>query len=346
MTPASSRRPAIDIARGIAVMGMMVEHLIPTEGAPSQLGRLVNTASGWFTGRSAALFFVLAGMSWAIQMDQRPSAGDHQWYVLRRAVALIAVGCILHLTVWPTEVLIAIGCALPIATFVRRGKDRAVWIVLVVIVFSIPFVGNIARPWVAQDWNDAGEPLLNWSTCFRLVFFDGCYPLMPWLAFVFAGMVAIQVQSRRILWFTGAAAVVSFVLVGVHQLQPAIESPFAIEWVPTSIPFLLVCGGAAFAVMFGIEALPQKVATSSVSEWLGCFGRMSLTHYIGHILLVVLPMRQWYPAEEWPTRIGVIAMVGYLIIAIPFSVLWLRRFYRGPIEWTLSKFVGSERDGG
>jgi uncharacterized membrane protein YeiB len=69
-----------------------------------------------------------------------------------------------------------------------------------------------------------------------------------------------------------------------------------------------------------------------VATLLALFGRASLTHYLSHILLLYVPLRAMTGHEEWSATVGVWAFVGYLAVAAPLTVLWFRRFKRGPAE--------------
>ncbi len=343
MNVSAPRRLAIDFARGFALMGMMIEHLVPTEGATTSLGRVVTMVSEWFAGKSASLFFVLVGMSLAIQMGESRFERSYFIFIVRRAFALILLGVILHLTLWPTEVLMAIGCALPLAALIRAGGKWMIGGVAVALILLIPVLSPVGHAWMAHDWNDSGEPILSTSSALKLIFVDGCYPLMPWLVFILLGILAVDLKLKKTIGLVVSASLALPTGLLVLWLHPAASSVFAIEWVPTSIPFLFICGGVAFAVVFGLEAWEGKFQKFKLASWHAAIGRTSLSHYVGHILLVVLPLRHWYPAEEWPTRIGVLTLAGYLVFAVCFSEFWLRRFKRGPVEWLVSLISGSER---
>ena len=313
MNSSPSRRLAIDIARGLAVLGMMVEHLIPTEGAVTPLGHWVTTVSGWFTGRSASLFFVLAGISWAIQMVKESGSPRHWEYILRRSVCLVALGAILHATVWPTEVLMAIGVALPICCAIYQMGKRAVWISLGGVLVLVPLLFGYSQGLMAHDWTDAGEPILTLASLPRLAFLDGCYPLIPWLAFVLIGMLLSLYKPKP---------------VGIAIVGGIVAS---------------ITGGVACTVIGILEWADIKLSRFQLAQRLGAIGQTSLSHYLGHILILVLPLRHWYPAEEWPSRIGLLAYFGYFLFAILLTPLWLKRFRRGPVESLMSGFTGADR---
>jgi uncharacterized membrane protein YeiB len=59
---------------------------------------------------------------------------------------------------------------------------------------------------------------------------------------------------------------------------------------------------------------------------------MSLTHYIGHILCVCIPLYRIYPDWNWPASVGLSAFAIWLVGALLFSYFWMKRFSRGPLE--------------
>ena len=67
--PASGRLHGIDAARGLALLGMMATHLLPTFESTADL---TPTWIGLtFSGRAAALFAVLAGVGLALSTGKR-----------------------------------------------------------------------------------------------------------------------------------------------------------------------------------------------------------------------------------------------------------------------------------
>src|SRR5690606_19977643 len=89
-----TRIVGIDLARCLALLGMITAHLVGSTGAgPGG----VNT---WFqitAGRSSALFAVLAGVSIVLVTRARParSARDHRLALVVRALAIAVIGLFL-----------------------------------------------------------------------------------------------------------------------------------------------------------------------------------------------------------------------------------------------------------
>lgn len=305
MSP-TSRLPALDVARGIAVVGMIYMHFVG-----SKLATLLE-------GRAAALFFLLAGITWALSGQLRA----------RRALVLAAFGVVFHRLVWPTEVLVPLALMMLVCQGLWRRGAWAVGGVLVLVLAATPLAQARFAALIQSDWLDDGSHLadhsLGWPTLRALVL-DGNYPLLPWLALPLLGMLAASgagLSARRTrLWFLSALPL----SILAQFLGPA-------TWVPTTLPFLLRIGSTAAALIAGLLWWDTARGLPRFTLPLAALGRLSLTHYVGHIVLVFAPLRLLYPDEDWPLRVGMAAFLGYVIVAVPLSVLWLRRFPRGPLE--------------
>jgi uncharacterized membrane protein YeiB len=86
--------------------------------------------------------------------------------------------------------------------------------------------------------------------------------------------------------------------------------------------------------------------TRGLPGWLrpvAAVGRMSLSHYLGHVLLVFAPLRHWWPDEDWGMAVGVAAALGYALFALASSVWWFRARTRGPLEAWLGRISGPSR---
>ncbi|HEY9354865.1 MAG TPA: heparan-alpha-glucosaminide N-acetyltransferase domain-containing protein, partial [Arthrobacter sp.] len=103
---AADRLRGIDAARGLALLGMMATHLLPTfesnaELTPTWIGLT-------FSGRAAALFAVLAGIGLALSTGKQVPAEGAPLGAARRGIALrAAVIAAVGLTLGGLEVNLA-----------------------------------------------------------------------------------------------------------------------------------------------------------------------------------------------------------------------------------------------
>ena len=112
-------------------------------------------------------------------------------------------------------------------------------------------------------------------------------------------------------------------------------------WVPTTLPFLLRIASSGTATIAGLLWWDATRGLPRFTLPLAALGRASLTHYMLHIVAVFAPLRLLYPDEDWPVRVGLCVFFGYLTLAFPLTMLWFRRFSRGPLESLWAWLSGS-----
>ena len=336
----TGRLAFLDVARGLAVVGMIFMHFVPAEGVEGGVGHAWTAMAAFLEGKAAALFCVLAGIAW--EMQARSPHG--RWYALRRTVALLAVGVAFHVLAWPTEILVPFALMMVCSLSLRRLGRPAVLIAAAALLMLAPAVPALFGRFIETDWTADGGHLadgeIGWVTI-RALLIDGNYPLVPWLAFPLIGMLMTpcwEASGSIKRWFGSAVAIyaVSQTLVllvernadAMGDLAPYLGS----TWVPTSLPFALVAGSGAVAVISGVAWWSASRPPALMATLLAPLGRASLTHYLAHVCLFYLPLRAMLGDEEWSAAVGVSAWIGYLVVAVPLTVLWFRRFKRGPVE--------------
>jgi uncharacterized membrane protein YeiB len=296
--------------------------------------------AAFLEGKAAALFCVLAGIAW--EMQARSPHGC--WYALRRTVALLAVGVAFHVLAWPTEILVPFAIMMVCSLTLRRLGRPALLIAAAGLLMLAPAVPALFGHFIETDWTADGGHLadsqVGWVSI-RALLIDGNYPLVPWLAFPLIGMLMTSCweTSRSIKrWFGSAVATcaVSQTLVLLVERNTDARGDLASyvgsTWVPTSLPFAVVAGSSAVAVISGLAWWAESRQPARIATLLALLGRASLTHYLAHIGLFYLPLRVMLGHEEWSAAAGVCAWIGYLVVAAPLTVLWFRRFKRGPAE--------------
>ncbi|MGX5717609.1 heparan-alpha-glucosaminide N-acetyltransferase domain-containing protein [Arthrobacter sp. MAHUQ-56] len=204
------RLRAIDAARGLALLGMMATHLLPTFEANASL---TPTWVGLvFSGRSAALFAVLAGVGLALSTGKHQPVEGRELSAARRGLALRAlVIAAVGLSLGALEVNVAIIlvhyavlflCVLP---FLGMGVKRlclwaAGWIL------ASPVLAYLLRPWLLASepplklgHNPSWEDLTVPSQLLADLFLTGYYPVFQWLSYLLVGLVIGRLALTRAL---------------------------------------------------------------------------------------------------------------------------------------------------
>ncbi|MEV7605561.1 heparan-alpha-glucosaminide N-acetyltransferase domain-containing protein [Paenarthrobacter sp. NPDC089322] len=193
------RLSGIDAARGVALLGMMATHLMPTFGpSPDWEPTWVGLT---FSGRSAALFAVLAGIGLALSTGkQHPRHGMELWAarggVAMRALVIAVVGLTLggldvNIAVILVHYAVLFLCILPFLGL--RLKALCFWALGWIV--AAPFLAYLIRPGLL----DATPPLVlghnpnseHFETPGRLLsdlFFTGYYPVFQWIAYLLVGL--------------------------------------------------------------------------------------------------------------------------------------------------------------
>ncbi|WP_190988675.1 heparan-alpha-glucosaminide N-acetyltransferase domain-containing protein [Pseudarthrobacter sulfonivorans] len=218
----ASRLRGIDAARGLALLGMMATHLLPTFEANADL---TPTWIGLtFSGRAAALFAVLAGVGLALSTGKQVPPEGTALNAARRGVALRALviaavglslgGLEVNLAIILVHYALLFLCVLPFLGL--KLKALCAWAVGWTVLS--PVLAYLLRPWLmAADpplhlghnpsWEDLSTPLPLLGD----LFLTGYYPAFQWLAYLLVGLVIGRLPLTKamvpVLLLTGGTAV-------------------------------------------------------------------------------------------------------------------------------------------
>jgi len=225
----SRRLLGVDAARGIALIGMMAIHIQPMLTADGS----VSTAYRIASGRSAALFAVLAGVGLALASGgTTPPRGRRLAAAaagtLARAGVLLLVGLQLGglrsgvaviLVFYALLFVVAVPfLALPARVLLPLGAG---WAVLA------PLLSQAVRPYMPIQSFDSPAPqaLANPVDLLREVAITGYYPVLTWTAYLLAGLGIGRLalgdpRVQRAVLLTGAALAVGAWLASWWLLHP------------------------------------------------------------------------------------------------------------------------------
>ncbi len=203
--PSTGRLIGVDLARGLAVLGMFSAHVGPDVTVGGPVGFVLETARG----RSSALFALLAGFSLVIITGRpRPRTGRPG----RQAVARVAIraGVLVvlgyALTALDTEVNVILsyyGLIFLAVVPLYRLRAGPLAIVAAAGALVLPQLLYVFRQTIeGGDWADtvaAWDPLarLTGSGGFTELLVTGDYPALTWMPFVVAGMAIAKLDLAR-----------------------------------------------------------------------------------------------------------------------------------------------------
>jgi uncharacterized membrane protein YeiB len=219
--PSMGRMIGLDLARGLAILGMFAAHVGPEPSVGGPLGWLMEVARG----RSSALFALLAGFTLVLLTGRpQPRTGRNGRQaigrVLIRAALLMALGYALMLLDTDVDVILPFyGLLFVFAVPLYRLSARTLALTAASTALVMPQVLYLLRAAVdGGSWPDTVislDPLarVTGSDGFLELFVTGEYPVLTWFSFIAAGMAVANLDlSRRDvlakLAFSGAALAV------------------------------------------------------------------------------------------------------------------------------------------
>jgi uncharacterized membrane protein YeiB len=360
---APERSPRIigfDLARALAIMGMLIEHCAQVFG-PREAAGLGALFLRLLDGRASGVFVVLAGVGVSL-LGRGHDRAEVRATLLRRGSILFLVG-VLNRVIWPGDILRLFGVTM-MAAGLLSGVGRR-WLLALavgcVVVFPVVFAIGTAVPWFDYDRNwDWGVPWYRnaWTAdgFFRGLFYNGYRPVFPWGGLLLFGMWLGRLDVRRpvVRWrilgwgVAGLLSVetISYVALRVMRKYPmgfsedTVGQVFDTGSMPPMPPFMLsvtataliviglcLIAGARWSVT-GLRARALRALSST--------GQMALTWYVLHIAAGAMIVRHF----GWHYRGGSVAgglAIGLIAFAmmVVASAAWRRRFNYGPFEYLL-----------
>lgn len=332
----AGRIAGIDLARGLAVIGMLAAHLY---ALPALDLLRPATWGGIADGRSSILFALLAGVSIALVTGGRtPVRGDARSVAARRlvvrAIVLWVIGILLVLTGVPVYVILPAYAILFLLAVPLIGASGPVLLALAAVL-------GLVMPWVL--------PLLNalpvWTRPGANELFLGlgwAYPFPVWVAFIVAGMAIgrsdLRAASTAVVLLSvglALAAVAGIVgtLLATRPLDPYLAQVLSTEPHGSGVLEVIGSGGVAAAVLGACLLVCRIPLLASVLLPLRAVGSMPLTAYVGQIVawavVAALTIGQVSDLEGfralhpfWPFVIGTLV----------FATAWALLRGRGPLE--------------
>lgn len=366
------RLSGIDLARGLAVIGMMFVHLLPVEtpeGDPHW---------SWlvFAGRASALFALLAGVSLSFMSGGRHGVRKGTWglsamSIATRAVLIATLGLLLgHMTGELPVILTYYGLLFLVVIPMLPLKPLALTLIGLAAGVLGPIVIFLALPYAPEDSIGAGDPTLGWLTEPGLMLWNllvtGVYPVLAWASFVIIGLAVgrlIAVRSPRfaarlllggltlaaLTWFlshTLLAAIGGDV--GLAERTPGMSPRQAgditvwgfDESLPTATWWWLAIIAPHTSTPFSVlHALGCAMAVLAVCLLVMRKERRSLAVLVtaGTMPLTMYVGHLILTELVFGDRIGGwVSLLAQFAILGCFAWVWSRRFRQGPLEMALS----------
>lgn len=346
----------IDFIKGAAVIFMMFQHLgvwfwkIPW----NQINNLfidhpIYMATNALGGFSAPAFITCAGFGAYYFMEKYNSSKA----IILRGVFLIICGYLLNLAVpiWFTYgswyVLHLIGfCLILSPLLVKRNNLKSI-VILIIIVLIISTLGQY---FLNTPYKYSSKRMGNYNLSggvFRLMFFEGHFPIFPWIVFFISGIfTAKKIQNNEkssVLYFSISSLLGAIFLLSFSIFLPnLIHSDFKIFFRlstsfyplrPIMLFFLL------FLITFTIycfSLLDEKYKIKKRNP-IVLTGKLSLTIFAAHIIIFKQGLHLLGYYKYFSTNISYFLTIFISFLFAVMSIIWYRFHFKYSIEWFLHK---------
>lgn len=361
--PTGDRVIDLDVTRAVALIGVAAMnyhgYLILLGGPVGESGvnRFFNPWTGPLSTRFAATFVLVAGMGITLLTNRGRLSGDRErrsadrWTLIRRGFLLYAFGFVFE-WIWGGTILFFYGAFFMVGALLFTLKSR--WLVLVGAVAALgaaaiqwwAFETNHDTGWLLGGWNGPGP----YKSPRRLVFdtfLNGTHPLLPWLAFLCAGIILgrhlpLTNASRRVLGTLGVVLVAGTYLAN-HAFAdtPLRKQLLATDPYSRSLNYTICALGSAITAFCVIGWIAEVTRRGRLTQAFAAAGRTTLTLYVLHALVFNALVRRWHVIHPAGLDVALIFAAVFWVAAIVASALWQHWVGIGPAEWVYRKFGGT-----
>ncbi|MGR2753410.1 heparan-alpha-glucosaminide N-acetyltransferase domain-containing protein [Agromyces arachidis] len=349
------RVEGVDVARGIALIGMFIAHLAPA-AASVDAAELIALADE----RPRLLFALTAGIGLGLLTGAtRPVADRAVRWLLRRQIAirallLIAIGLLVVAVFAPLVFVIldVYGVAFLVMLPLLFLPGRVAVALGAVLLAMTPAIAAIAErdPETAALADGPLGLLVEW-------FLVGAYPVIIWVPVMLIGLglARLDITAPRVVAGTAlAGAIVASVALPVSRVLPGADASVpgaGDEWAAPIRAALETVGNTAVGLMIVAATVTltglarpavRRIASVALSP-VGAMGAMPLTIYTAHLIVISFGKYRREDGvisdDSWPLLIGL--TIGSML----FAWLWRRYLGRGPLEQALRWASGRSRGG-
>ncbi|HKZ19551.1 MAG TPA: heparan-alpha-glucosaminide N-acetyltransferase domain-containing protein [Acidimicrobiia bacterium] len=342
---APQRLIGVDAARGLALIGMMAVHILPSRDPDNT----ISTAYFIASGRSSALFAVLAGVGLALAYGRtEPPKGEALraagTALVVRAAVIGLIGLFLgELQSGVAVILVNYGFLFLLASVFLGLRAKALLWMASLWVVAGPVLSHLLRMRLPEpglsvpDFDMLAQPVL----LFREIFLTGYYPLFSWMAYLWMGMGLGRLNMKPNalkIFFVGGALAVAAKAGSALLLGPLGGSRFVDELpiqffgvTPTTTWWYLAVSTPHSATPFDLAhtlgtsllVIGACLLIAGLVHWIAAAGAMTLSIYTFHVAALATGAGR-------DDRMSLFLIHGS--VAIVFGLLWRHFVGRGPLE--------------
>lgn len=357
-TETSTKRiQGFDLARGLAVF-IMVFVNFQLVLAQANDTTLLRPFFELLHGKGAALFVVLAGVGISLMLASAQRQQDtqqlrvKQQILLRRAAFLFVFGTV-FLPIWDADILHYYGVYIAIGTFMAVVANSWLGVATLGLILCYPLLMVGLEYEAGWDWHTMSYTDLWTLTGFiRNLLFNGFHPVIPWLAFIFAGLWLGRqnLSNKRLRWrifllstavYVGLQAYSQYLL---HQdwgiPTEDVIALFGTQPMPPLPLYMFSAIALSFSIIIACVYLAERYQQQAWLQVLVITGQMALTHYVAHIVLGIVILYALFGMNTLSLWWVFSLALGFCIAAVGFSYWWQQRARRDPMSLLMRRITG------
>jgi uncharacterized membrane protein YeiB len=348
-----------DLARALALFGMVIVNFKVAMGAETGHAFLINFAT-LFEGRASALFVVLAGVGITFLSAKARNSVDNT-LVLKTRISLVKRGLLLvfigliFTPIWEADILHFYGFYFLFAAAIFMCQKKSLLWISIIIMMIFPvlmLLFDFEQNW---DWDTLTYSHF-WSVdgMIRHVFFNGFHPVFPWAAFLTFGMwlgrqdLSLQLTRKKLFFW----ALITLLMTecSFYFLRSILNSPgasamtaeeitflFSTSIIPPLPQYIVSAGSSAVLLLVACLYFSERFCATKITKYLYQTGQLSLTLYVAHIIVGMGFLESIGRLENQSIDFSLLSSLIFCTGSIAFSVIWLKYFDIGPLEWIFRK---------
>jgi len=376
---------SIDALRGFALAGVAIVHMLEqylagpgpegfmegVNGIPDQIIQGIITL--FFTGKFFALFSILFGLSFSIQMESADQKGARfGGRFLWRAVLLFVFGYI-HQLFYRGDILTIYAVLVPFLIPFYRISTKWIFICVGLIFLGIPkflaflifgsesitgihammetnhelitlYLDTIQNGSILEVFKaNAGYGMLT-KIDFQLSFFGrfyytfGYFLIGLWLGRIglFKDLLSFAKSIKNIMLWSIVGLLVSIALmVTTFAMSPQPIDNSSWQFVLGMNFFDWISISMASIILCGFLMLYERPAWAKRLSFFAPYGRMALSNYMMQSVIGTFIFFGWGLGYLGQIRFLYLFVMALLLIFLQtiFSKYWLKKFKYGPLEW-------------
>ncbi len=356
----TNRIVGIDVARALAVMGMIIVNFkIAFGGEGNEVYKLFASI---FEGKAAATFVVLAGVGIAfmsnnaIRGNDKIKLKDTRVRIAKRAVFLFVIG-LLYTPIWIADILHFYGVYMLITLLLISSSRKLIFsfgLLLILVYPLLMLVWDFDIGWNFETLDYSG--FWTVSGFFRNLFYNGFHPVIPWAAFMTLGLWFGKQDLSNERFIRKSILVSTSVFIVTVLISKALitvlsegnqEALFELEQVlGTSpmppLPIYMVSGSSvAIFIISTCILIAKKHKNCFLITALTKTGQLALTFYVAHVIIGMGIVEIIDPEKmgKYSIEFSIIYALVFSAFCVLFALIWTKYKNAGPLEWAMRKIA-------